>query len=926
MMEMWGSQAGDRGKRSRLFDTFRYYYHDLLLYCNNNSVPIPQAMVAQDSDMVFGFVNDKCPHYLFQLINSNIGNPELNSMALSLMLCVMMILKEKSVGTTYFEQGSYRAQLDSDLGNWAQNSMAEIASSQSVAICMNVLMKTASTRIIELTMTMLAHLVSVSEDAALQMLLSPGSPDTDKELFKVGGVAKARRSTAASILSVNSKTSSKSESRRNEQLQSSTGKSRQSSDGSGRKPQSDGVHSMKGTPKDQIPYISNMLNIVALNRSRHLVVASYAEIIRHIFRWDEIDSQLASEVMARSAGNFSLSSVGISPSKVPMKKGSSAKSNGFRMDVRSLITGPFVDPNDFSITRPVDSHPGQPRPQSRGFPLNFKSNPGDNLQGYNGLKLLLFFLVEHTRYFNGEDDTLRPKRSGDQRDFEPGVSQVSAESLLSSREFDRVFQSHQHVLLALCDFIFASPSLRNVLVDNRRVEKIVRVAVKPHLKFTEVKYDVDKALGLLRNTREAIAAQQQQKHPSRLRPRPSSILNVSQSISINSSIKPRSSHSSQRRPSTPLGFLSSRDLDRRPVEKDQSLQDTSLDNYSFGKMNPLQLTGSIDVLDMDQQGNVLSVEMGPDSPQGSRQSSRVGSRQGTRKFKVDGAGDASVISTDVSGASVSDRVVKPTSPNVYDRPESPARRGMTPAMRGSDKPLHKNVFNALPSTPSLPDRIEPDVIIDNTERIVDTLARSLEFNNKKATKIMANVYREGFVRDGRHSVSIYERARRSYAPRPSTTGSMSRPGSRGVGTPGKVSRIENRIMSAGKAVAFDEGSVATTTSLGSKGSLEFLPLDGNELIGHTLDGMDLDALPTIGVEYRPSVPFLLERRNPEGASFEKAPEKDVMGGMNAIFNKSEYAEKEEVAVSPQRMTTGPPATIQSMESVENALDMLFPPM
>jgi len=102
----------------------------------------------------------------------------------------------------------------------------------------------------------------------------------------------------------------------------------------------------------------------------------------------------------------------------------------------------------------------------------------------------------------------------------------------------------------------------------------------------------------------------------------------------------------------------------------------------------------------------------------------------------------------------------------YHMPESPVRKGLSPHAANNDMAFSSKVFfESLPDRPLVPDRLEPaDIVRGNCYDLGYDPEESKLIFEAIANKEVKMLEREGYIKNGKNTIGILERAERVYLP------------------------------------------------------------------------------------------------------------------------------------------------------------------
>lgn len=154
---------------------------------------MPLDITEDTSGRMFSFIQKKGPSHVFQVIRSNSENVNVLRCSCSLLIVTISILQLKAeIESTRRSRLTVRvksAQGAQNLGTWLSQSLSDICDGGSVQILVQILKYSNMNSINELLLNLLAKIVSVSQEAAYQMISSPGTKKkSDGTVVVTGGV------------------------------------------------------------------------------------------------------------------------------------------------------------------------------------------------------------------------------------------------------------------------------------------------------------------------------------------------------------------------------------------------------------------------------------------------------------------------------------------------------------------------------------------------------------------------------------------------------------------------------------------------------------------------------------------------------------------------------------------------------------------
>jgi hypothetical protein len=135
-------------------------------------VLFPQEIMEDKTGNIFNFVNVGGDKFLMEILCGELEHVTLIKLALTMMNLVMDFLKSKLPRNTS-QLTNETMTIFAVKAEWAARNLRRIADHGAVSICMNLLIHTYAEEIHEPVLNLLVNILSVSEEAAKQMLLPP---------------------------------------------------------------------------------------------------------------------------------------------------------------------------------------------------------------------------------------------------------------------------------------------------------------------------------------------------------------------------------------------------------------------------------------------------------------------------------------------------------------------------------------------------------------------------------------------------------------------------------------------------------------------------------------------------------------------------------------------------------------------------------
>ena len=749
------SVAPTRSIDDKLAEQFRYFRHEFMEAAINSGATIPLDMVEDKNGHLYTFVKTNGPKYIFQIMQNNIKSVHLLRCSLSLIIITITLLRRKCVEATKSKplHGTGRnllshvnsATSQSAISAWAIESLAKIVDSGTVSICIQILIKSSNPSVQELALNLLAFLLPSSPNAIEQMLLPPSST-------KEGGNQLAK--------SFDSEPEKK-------QININKGFDHLKYMTAGKPDDSKAKSKLTKKVADKsldASCLSYMLSVALLQKNRHLLLAGCADVIISMLTSHPTDY---CEPIAST----------------------------------STCQLPALDEQSTSTTTQKSTKKDYSLQQQPPAPLPV--NPlANKIIEWAGLKILLKFLYRYQKISHrSESDSLM-------RDSVSAALRLKEEYLYT----------HQRVFIAVCSLIAGSPAVAAYANSLSGAEELLRISATVHeplnnqlemlveAAFYALKIDIKLRKSSLEEESAAV---------STLKTRRQSVITTGTAVAgsvagevtpgksvsaptiSGAIVKERRTQSIQLMPRINMNFTGEYE-----VNTDNSRLYKEKKHPHAGKFDgPIKYQPNSDILisnslnSIDKHTNKPIVAT-PVILQDYKSYQELQSRgaadelQGEHSIIDAGFEYSTEVSHEASYSPSQQRAVD------ADRDESkfksrgsvvivaPATNG-TPAKPVSSTPgAHRDFFGQLPAIPRLPERIEPASVIDQHEdmrqirekfaalaaeairQITDkggyTFFFGLEFF--RTQKIILFFVCTGYMRNGKGSVSIPERARRVYSP------------------------------------------------------------------------------------------------------------------------------------------------------------------
>ena len=153
----------------KLNEKFRYFRSEFIEAANSSGIVVPLTILEDKSGQVYKFVYHDGPKYLFEMMLDNLQNIHILRCSLSLLITVITILRRKLSEHTDKKPGMSRA-ASTTITEWIVDSLAKIGDASYVTICISILTTSFNPSIQELTLSLLASMMIISEEAVNQLL------------------------------------------------------------------------------------------------------------------------------------------------------------------------------------------------------------------------------------------------------------------------------------------------------------------------------------------------------------------------------------------------------------------------------------------------------------------------------------------------------------------------------------------------------------------------------------------------------------------------------------------------------------------------------------------------------------------------------------------------------------------------------------
>eukprot|EP01031_Cornospumella_fuschlensis_P029879 gene29879-36075_t len=148
---------------TKLSHQFQYFKEQFLDAAASLGIAVPLDIVEDKSGHIFPFLQSSGPKYVFQIMQSQIHNVHLMRCALSVLIITTTILR-KRIQLPEMEPTSYLNNRLNAETQWARQALGKFSDSVTMGSCVNILISTYNPVVQELTLNLIAGLVSVSDD------------------------------------------------------------------------------------------------------------------------------------------------------------------------------------------------------------------------------------------------------------------------------------------------------------------------------------------------------------------------------------------------------------------------------------------------------------------------------------------------------------------------------------------------------------------------------------------------------------------------------------------------------------------------------------------------------------------------------------------------------------------------------------------
>lgn len=456
------TQSGTSHEDITVSNQFKYFRKEMIELALVSGVTVPMDILEDNSGKILDFVRHAGPKFAIDLLQNETENIRLLRVTLSLLLIVITFLRRRLLGqlTSMLENVT----LDSLLA-WSAHALLDVADGVAISAGVNLLLHTHVEDIHILAFDLLVHVISVSEDAARQLLLPPNSYK-----YETGTHEREDSKSKASLLSASPAHSKLGDSNR----KSFSGKnlfgeidSQPSMSSPTGHPKSPSAMTATLPHRDHNTCLSYMLSICALYRNRLVVVSSCAEVIITLVCGS--GDHLVAETIAKTPTCYLPSSL------------KDSHSGSKRVGVRNSSSS--SQPKQYGVIH--HSKHEEERVSSYG------------IVEWAGLKLMLKMLVRLVKCMSQDGEAIGHK--------EPATNSAAQDySDLSpvSGQQPNVPRTHKKVLIAVLALIHYSRAVANYTLALPGAENIIKTSAAFYKSSSSITNWYQKGLTAFHNARE----------------------------------------------------------------------------------------------------------------------------------------------------------------------------------------------------------------------------------------------------------------------------------------------------------------------------------------------------------------------------------------------------------------------------------------
>jgi hypothetical protein len=163
-----------------LKDHYRFLGQKFAAEMKNSNVILPLGLDRDTSNGLYEFIENDGPKHVLSLLCSEMENVKLCKICLNLLIVTISMLRRQSSKNAR-DYHKIPVALRDYVTNWATTSMQRIAGTEALSICITLLTHSSVASIHELTFSLLAHLVAISNEAVRNLLHPPNYIEDEEE-------------------------------------------------------------------------------------------------------------------------------------------------------------------------------------------------------------------------------------------------------------------------------------------------------------------------------------------------------------------------------------------------------------------------------------------------------------------------------------------------------------------------------------------------------------------------------------------------------------------------------------------------------------------------------------------------------------------------------------------------------------------------
>lgn len=178
MKLMQQDKKANKASDDKINQQFRYFRKEFSEAASACGIAMPLAFSEDTSGRVFSFVKHSGPEFILQMLLTETDSLHLMRTSLSLLIVTVSILRRKvpiSDTNGLFSSGLFSSSFSEAMSEWAHGALRHLIDGGAVSVCINLLLSTYVQDVQELIITLIAHFVTSSNEAAFQMLQTPNS-------------------------------------------------------------------------------------------------------------------------------------------------------------------------------------------------------------------------------------------------------------------------------------------------------------------------------------------------------------------------------------------------------------------------------------------------------------------------------------------------------------------------------------------------------------------------------------------------------------------------------------------------------------------------------------------------------------------------------------------------------------------------------